>query len=232
MSFNFKQFSIQDNNSAMKVGVDAVLLGAWADAGDCRKVLDLGAGTGIVSLMLAQRFPEVEVDAIEINNSAVIDLRFNFDNSPWGDRLNAINEDYLKYNFSKKYDLIISNPPYFTPSESSISNNRKMARIAYILTPEKIFIRAKTLLENAGKLILIYPFELRENLLKVALLNEYYIYSELVIKDTEKAIPKRTIMCFSSSNSIEPKFNYLNLKSENGDGYSDEFKDLTKDFYL
>ena len=216
----------------MKVGVDAVLLGAWANASNCSNVLDLGAGTGIISLMLAQKYSEIQIDAIEINKSAFQDLEINFNNSKWNNRLKAINKDYLNYDFDKKYKLIISNPPYFTPSESSISNNRKIARIADTLTPSKIFSKSNTLLIDGGKFIIIYPFELRQIVIKAAFLNGLYLLSELIISDTKISKPKRTILSFSNEFCINPKLYYINLKSTDKDIYSKEFEELTKDFYL
>ena len=216
----------------MKVGVDAVILGAWANASNCSNVLDLGAGTGIISLMLAQKNPETQIDAIEINKSAFQDLEINFNNSKWNNRLKAINEDYLNHDFDKKYNLIISNPPYFTPSESSISNNRKIARIADTLTPYKIFGKGSSILTDEGRFIIIYPFELRQIVIKAAFLNGLYLLSELIISDTKISKPKRTILSFSNKKCINPKQHYINLKSVDKDIYSKEFEELTKDYYL
>ena len=99
----------------MKVGVDAVILGAWANANNSKKILDIGAGTGLLSLMLAQRNSVSQIDCIELNNDAFSDLQHNIKESNWSDRLNAINADFLEYNFNSKYDFIISNPPFLNP---------------------------------------------------------------------------------------------------------------------
>ncbi|MCK5846926.1 MAG: methyltransferase [Bacteroidales bacterium] len=231
MPFDFKQFSIQDKNSAMKVGIDSVLLGAWADIAGSKKILDLGAGTGVLSIMLAQRFNNIEIDAIEIDSSANIDLRNNVNNCPWKESINPILDDFLNFDFSSRYNLIISNPPYYIASESNIERSRKTARIANILTPDKLCNRAFEIIEDEGKLIVIYPFMLREDFIKAAFKSGFFLYSELIISDTINAKAKRSILCFSKEIVVSPKLETFILKIKEG-GYSQQFKDLTKEFYL
>ncbi|MCD4665845.1 MAG: methyltransferase [Bacteroidales bacterium] len=118
--FHFKQFNISDENSAMKVGTDAVLLGAWTDISETNNILDVGTGSGIVATILAQR-SEANIDAIDIDKGSIDDAENNFDNCPWKNRLTAIHsslQEYVKFT-SKKYDLIVSNPPFFSNSLKS-----------------------------------------------------------------------------------------------------------------
>ena len=231
MSFNFKQFSIQDSNSAMKVGVDAVLLGAWADAVDCRKVLDLGAGTGIVSLMLAQRNATAQIDCLELNNDAFIDLQHNIKESNWSNRLNAINADFLEYDFPSQYDFIISNPPFFKPSDSKINSNRKTARIADSLSPDILSSKVSDIISDAGRFVIIYPFERRLFFIKAAFANGLYMYKQLIIYDTKSNPPVRCILCFTKETVMSVSHESIIMKKENGN-YTEEFKKLTKEFYI
>ncbi|RLD41730.1 MAG: tRNA (adenosine(37)-N6)-methyltransferase TrmM, partial [Bacteroidetes bacterium] len=111
MSFTFKQFSINDRNTPMKVGIDAVLLGSWIDVPDKIKILDVGSGSGIIALMLAQRFPKSIITALEINGYSYSDLQENVIHSPWKDRINTLNIDFNNWSCEKGFDLIVSNPP-------------------------------------------------------------------------------------------------------------------------
>ena len=215
----------------MKIGVDAVILGSWANVSDAKKVLDLGAGSGVISLMLAQRFFNIKIDAIEINDNAVKDLQLNFDNSEWSNRLNIIHEDFLKYNFENNYDLIISNPPFFKSTKSEINKGREQARIATTLSPDVLCDKAYKILSSKGKLIVVFPYSQRKEFVISALVQGFYLYSELSVLDTENTVPKRSILCFSKAKPSIVQSNILILKKSDG-SYTDSFSELTKDFYL
>ena len=111
--FQFKRFSIKQDHCAMKVGTDGVLLGAWCDVTDARHILDVGAGSGLVALMVAQRNYRAIIEAVEIDRDSASDADYNFKHSPWSNRLNLKNIDFLDYRPSIKFDLIVSNPPFF-----------------------------------------------------------------------------------------------------------------------
>ncbi len=231
MPFKFKQFSITDDNSAMKVGFDAVILGSYADAGKVNSVLDLGAGTGIISLMLAQRFPEINIDALEIDKQAFIDLQTNISNSPWYNRISEINDDFINKSFDKSYDCIISNPPFYIPSKSNTSEKRRLARYADELNPNTFCNKAFNILNSSGELIIIYPYELRIQFIRAAFTNDFWLCSQLFISDTDINNPKRVILKFSKIKPVIPLLEKLIIKKKSG-GYTSKFEALTKDFYL
>jgi tRNA1Val (adenine37-N6)-methyltransferase len=233
MSFKFKHFFVDDTNTPMKVGIDAVLLGAWADASNCRKILDVGAGSGIVSLMLAQRFPNVEIiSSVEVNPNAYKDCLTNFKNSIWRNKLNALLGDFTKIDLSDKFDLIISNPPFFDSGTSNVNVGRELSRKNEFL-PMNIFLAKSTnVLNDKGEIYVIYPYNQRESLIKQAMLTGLYIIKELKIRDNDKVDFKRIILAFGKNKpSGEVYSQILSIKSTNG-SYTDNFKKLTSDFYL
>ncbi len=231
MSFRFKQFSITDDNSAMKVGFDAVILGSYADIHSAKNILDLGAGTGIISLMLAQRFPNISIDALEIDKQAYIDLQTNINNSPWSDIVTALNADFINNKFEKHYDCIVSNPPFYIPSKSNNSESRKLARYADALNPNTLCNKAFSTLNSSGELIIIYPFELRIKFIRAAFENGFWLCNQLVISDTDINNPKRVILKFSKAKPQLPTMDDIIIKKVEG-GYTSKFYELTKDFYL
>jgi len=215
----------------MKVGVDAVMLGAWADANNAKKTLDIGAGTGLLSLMLAQCNANTQVDCIELNNDAFVDLQYNIKESNWSNRLNAINADFLEYDFNSKYDFIISNPPFFKASDSKISNSRKTARIADSLNPFVLSNKVSDIISDNGKFVIIYPFERRLFFIKAAFANGLYLYKQLIISDTKSNPPVRCILCFTKETVMAVSQESIIMKKDNGD-YTEEFKELTGGFYI
>ncbi len=117
--FSFKQFTVYHDRCAMKVGTDGVLLGAWTDLSASRHILDIGTGTGLIALMMAQRSPEAQITAIDLDAEAVSQARDNIQHSPWKDRIEALLQDVCTYSIDKKFDTIVSNPPYLTAEEMS-----------------------------------------------------------------------------------------------------------------
>lgn len=232
MSFKFKQFNIIDDNTAMKVGVDAVILGSAAKINNnATRVLDLGAGTGIISLMLTQRYGKLKVDALEIDKSAYKDLLFNIKSTKWDGRISALNANFLKHNFEKGYHCIISNPPFYTPSKTNNSEGRKLARYADELNPDTLCNKAFKSLTKSGELIIIYPYEFRVQFIKAAFINGFWLCEQFFISDTDSNKPKRVILKFSKEKPIILLSENLIIKKKDGT-YTDEFKELTKDFYL
>ena len=231
MPFDFKQFSITDNNSAMKVGIDAVILGSYANLSTANDILDLGSGTGIISLMIAQRFLDINIDALEIDKQAFIDLQTNINNSPWKNRVNAINADFINNKIEKYYDCIISNPPFYIPSKSNNSESRKLARYADELNPNTLCNKAFNILNSSGELIIIYPFEQRIKFIKAAFENGFWLCNQLFISDTDINKPKRVVLKFSKAKPIIPLMENIIIKKIEGD-YTSEFYELTKEFYL
>ncbi len=177
MSFKLKNFSIVQEHSPMKVGTDGILLPAWISKiksntkTEALRILDIGTGTAIISLMLAEAFPRAEVIALEINEDALLDARANIDNSPYAKRIKLLNQDFLTYKTDKLFDLIVSNPPYFSSNGATSPNGgRALARQedSEGLTLYKLMERAKEMLSDRGEasLFLITPFD-RENDLRL-----------------------------------------------------------------
>ena len=168
--FQFKQFTVWHDKCAMKVGTDGVLLGAWCCVENITRILDVGCGTGLISLMLAQRC-QAEIDAVDIDEAACIQARENADRSPFGDRLQIFHRPFANFvNESagiRQYDCIVSNPPYFIDSLKCPDKQRNQARHTDTLTLEELIEGSKQLLAPQGKLYLILPFDQREILLPI-----------------------------------------------------------------
>ncbi len=231
MSFQFKRFFIEDRNTSMKVGIDAVLLGAWADIGNGNQIVDIGSGNGIVSLMLAQRFPETNIHAVEINNAAFKDCIFNIDKSPFKERIEAINCDIRKYNSEIFFDIAISNPPFFSLNSAAHDNGRQEARQTKSLSYKDLCVSAKQLLKPNAALIVVFPFEQRQRFIKEAFVNGFYLKKELVISDKKRSKPQRSLLHFVNYPILEVERSSLYLKDTTNTP-SKFMTELTKDFYL
>ncbi len=147
-NFQFKEFTIQQEKTAMKVGTDSILLGSWVALDTENSILDIGTGTGLLALMLAQRSDALTIDAVEINEEAYIEAVTNFENSPWGDRLFCYHASIQEFatEIDEKYDLIVANPPYFDPSK--IISSRSIARQTHTLTHMVLLKNTKKLLSK------------------------------------------------------------------------------------
>ena len=153
--FDFKQFSICQDQCAMKVGTDGVLLGAWADGG--RRILDIGTGTGIIALMMAQRFPDAAIDAIEIDHDACRQAAGNIAATPFADRIRIHECPIQHFQPTMRYDVIVSNPPYFINSMKNPDKKRATARHTDTLSPRDLFMAAEKMLDENGIFSIIIP---------------------------------------------------------------------------
>ena len=163
--FRFKQFSVANRLAAMKVGTDGVLLGAWCGVEGCRTVLDVGTGSGLIALMIAQRCPEAHVTGLDIVPEAVAEAAENAAASPWGDRITVMEADFNRAVADRllpHYDLIVSNPPYFTTAIKSPEVARAVARHGAGLGDADILRNASALLNPGGRVALVSPAD-REN---------------------------------------------------------------------
>ena len=178
--FRFKQFSVRNDKSAMKVGTDGVLLGAWADVKAANSVLDIGTGTGLVALMMAQRC-NANIDAIEIDADAFAEATLNFNESPWAERMKVIHDDFIT--FSKdcdlRYDVIVSNPPYFIDSLVCQEEKRKNARHTSSLSYENLIECAVKLLNDNGFICLITPSDVENHLDNIIMMNNCYDLTDM-----------------------------------------------------
>lgn len=233
--FKFKQFTIEQDRCAMKIGTDGVLLGAWASLEhQPESILDIGTGTGIVALMLAQRSYAYLIDALEIDEDAYEQAVGNFENSDWGDRLfcyhAAFDEFVEEMQEEEKYDLIISNPPFYSEDYSSKDAQRDQARFAEALPFRELLEGASKLLSPKGRFSLIVPQKEEANLLKIA--KGFHLFPSRItrVKGNPEVPPKRSLLEFAfTKEEITP----TTLIIENGrHDYTDAYINLTKDFYL
>ncbi|MEG1585272.1 MAG: methyltransferase [Bacteroidales bacterium] len=235
--FRFKQFTVYQEKCAMKVGTDGVLLGAWCSIEGKKRVLDIGTGTGLISLMIAQRNEEVIIDALEIDDDAAIQAADNFGRSPWADRLTAIRSDFMEYMPSQaiKYDLIVSNPPYFENSLKADCGKRTQARHTDTLSFEDLLLHASRLLSPEGVLSLVYPIDIDEKVQRQALLNGLICNRQTFVKGNPTANPKRVLSEFiwnpNDQNVDNPCRSELVVELDRH-LYSDAYIALTRDFYL
>tara|TARA_R110000850_G_scaffold277120_1_gene423032 strand:+ start:11851 stop:12567 length:717 start_codon:yes stop_codon:yes gene_type:complete len=236
MSFSFKQFIVEQDRCAMKVGTDGVLLGSWVSLEkNPQTVLDIGAGTGLIALMLAQRSDAPQIDAIEIDEDAYEQCVENFENSTWADRLfcfHASLDEFAEEPEDEKYDLIVSNPPYFVPNEREVDlpENRKKARFNDSLPFEDLVAYASQLLTDAGEFAVIIPFPEEEKFIRTT--QNYNLFPKYItrVRGTKNATIKRSLLQFSFTEKIvEEKELILEISRHQ---YTEEFKEMVKEFYL
>jgi len=231
-NFQFKQFSITDENSAMKVGTDAVLLGTWTDLSNSKKILDVGTGSGVIALMLAQR-SEARITAIDIHSESIRDASENIRNSPWHNRLSVLHTSLQNYVKTSKtqFDLIISNPPFFSNSLKSESENNKLSKHDKELTHEELLSGASKLLDSKGRFCVILPASEAENFKVLALIENLYCSKELEIIPKNNKKPNRLILEFTFIRPKKKSKTDLCIRNSD-DSYTEQYIDLTKEFYL
>ena len=230
--FQFKQFKIIQEKSAMKVGTDGALLGAWANISGIKNVLDVGAGTGLISLMIAQRC-NAKVMGIEIEENAAKEADDNSQNSPWKNRVTIKNISFQEFaNSSKeKFDLIISNPPFFTNSFKNEIENLAIARHNDLLPFSELIKESAKLLSNNGRLAIILPVIPAKSFIELAKNEDLYLTRLTKVKPKATKKPNRFLMEFTKKQTIL-KTDYLTIYNETGTDYTDSYKQLTCDFYL
>ncbi|OFX23535.1 MAG: tRNA (adenosine(37)-N6)-methyltransferase TrmM [Bacteroidetes bacterium GWA2_31_9b] len=230
--FKFKQFTIHQDKCAMKVGTDGVLLGAWVKCDEAATVLDIGTGTGLIALMIAQRSNAL-IDAIEIDADACVQAKENIDKSPWKNRINIINQPFQDYanDTDKKYDLIVSNPPYFQNSLNAPDEQRSKARHNKELELIEIISGASKLLSDNGTLSIILPYIEGVLFIANAAENGLYCVRQTNVLPKPKAATKRLLLEFQKTKKTVINQDLV-IESGNRHEYSDSYKDLTRDFYL
>lgn len=230
--FKFKQFTINQEQCAMKVGTDGVLLGAYARVKTVNTILDIGTGTGLIALMLAQR-SKSEITAIEIEENASKQAIENIQNSIFKDRISVKNislQNFVK-NTDNKFDLIVSNPPYFQNSLTSENNSRTLARHTTELNYQELISNSNKLLAEKGEICIIVPKNEEQNIINIGLENNLFISKKLNIKPTPTKLAKRIIITLSKTKK-EIITNELVIEYGGRHIYSTEYIELTKEFYL
>lgn len=235
--FTFKQFEIIQRESAMKVGTDGVLLGSWTETSQQElHVLDIGSGTGLLALMMAQRCPLAQIDAVEIEPGAAAESNFNFAKSPWKDRLKIQEMSFQEFAVYKsmsglQYDLIISNPPYFLDSPTSETKARTAARHAALLPYDDLIGGVVALLEpKGGRFAAIFPYQEAGIFIAKAALSGLYCHRKLVIYPLSNRPAKRIAAEFSLTRQPITEESIVIVENQI-DGYSQKYKTLTQDFY-
>ena len=227
--FRFKQFSVEQDDVAMKVGTDGVLLGAWAECEGARHILDIGTGTGVIALQMAQRNPMAQVQAVEIDETAAKRARANFDNSPWAERLQVAQTAVQEFSPAEKYDLIISNPPYFVDSLLPPDAKRSTARHTHDLTFEELDRTVCRLLAENGKFALILPVTEFEKYLS---LTQLHLVRRCDVHPIEGGAVKRVMGEFAKHKPTATKHENIAIERGQRGDYTNEYRALTKDFYL
>lgn len=230
--FHFKQFTIWQDQCAMKVGTDGVLLGAWANITNTKRILDVGTGTGLIAIMLAQR-SSAHIDAIEIDKPAYMQASKNISDCPWHERIQVLQTSFQAYFKTKrqKYDLIVSNPPYFNNSLAAPDERRTIARHDYNFPFTEFIHGCMNHLNTNGKLSLIIPFPDMEEKISVSEKNGFFCSKKTLVYPTFSKPPIRCLLELSKSNSIIQE-NHLVIEHMGRHKYTPEYKTLTKDFYL
>lgn len=231
--FSFKKFEIYQSRCAMKVGTDSVLLGAWAHIPAQGRVLDIGAGTGILSLMAAQRSECAMITAIEIDSDAAQQCVENVERSEWSDRVQVICGDFTDCNFplDVRFDAILSNPPFFEQSLLSPDAARTVARHTTTLTYDTIFDRTRALITPDGTLSMVVPADLYMRIDETAMTYGWGASRRTLIHTTARK-PAKRVLCEWRRNHYAPCVEH-HLTIHDADGsYNKEYVDLTADFYL
>lgn len=230
--FQFKKFKVYQDKCAMKVGTDGVLLGAWCDVSQACRVLDVGTGTGLLALMIAQRAPAAIIDAVEIDAEAALQASENIGSCQWRDRITVYEVDFNEYVPDKEsgYDLIVSNPPFFENSLLSPDSSRTVARHAASFGLEDFFARVSLLLADNGICSVVYPADGLQRMQEIAKINSLYLTRLTFVRGREGSEIKRVLtewrktpQSYIPEELIIEKARHL---------YTDDYIALTRDFYL
>jgi tRNA1Val (adenine37-N6)-methyltransferase len=228
--FKFKKFTIHQENSALKVGTDAMVFGALIDTKNHEYCLDIGTGTGVLSLMVAQKNENLRITAIEIDRNACKDALLNFNNSVFTNSFHLINNDFFVHEFNQKYDLIISNPPFFNDSFPSPNQLRRVARNSNQEFANCFFSKNASIITELGKLWLILPSDQVEFWTRIAMIYGFkLIFSRSIFAKPEKLI--RNVCVYTIGNSI-PDWNedVFCIRTING-LYTDQYIKMTSEFH-
>ncbi|MDA3905675.1 MAG: methyltransferase [Bacteroidales bacterium] len=231
--FQFKQFIVHHTYSTMKVGTDAVLLGTLSDIPEKGKILEVGTGTGVISLILAQR-SKAQITAIDIHQASVWEARANFKESPWTERLKALMISYQLYAAQGnpiRYDLIISNPPFFENDLKSTDINRNIARHNDHLSYRDFLLASRYFISEIGQLCLILPLTEAQIFIEEAKNSGFYLQKKIEIKPKPEKEANRLILSFGKQILNEIQKNSITIRN-NDNTYSETYKKLTEDFYV
>ncbi|PZP51486.1 MAG: methyltransferase [Pseudopedobacter saltans] len=229
--FQFKQFTIHQDKTAMKVCTDACLFGAYLSKNiPAKRVLDIGAGTGLLDLMYVQNNVSSHITAIEIEENAYLQAKDNIEKSEWKDTITVQNVALQAFEPDTKFELIFSNPPFFDNDLKSIKAARNMAMHSTQLSLKEIFSFSEKYLENEGKLALLLPFHRTKEAEKIALEHSFFLFDKVLVKQTIQHDFFRSILIFSNTKN-ETKESEITIRNKDNQ-YANSFAELLKDFYL
>lgn len=232
-SFRFKQFSISQDKCAMKVGTDGVLLGAWAEGGN--NILDIGCGTGIIAMMMAQRYPNSKIKAIDISLNSVLQTKENVQKSVFKMQIEVEHKSIQEYcestNNHNSFDSIVSNPPFFSNSLKNNSAEKTLARHCDSLSYSELFKCVELLLTNKGTFSCIIPKDCLNTFLSESYIYGMFLHKQINIKTKENKLPKRVLLSFSKTRKYDLEIEDVVLNNNNNER-SSWYINLTKDFYL
>lgn len=229
--FQFKQFSIDDTHCAMKIGTDGVILGAWAfDRFSPTRILDVGSGSGLLSLMMAQRFTKAQISGIEIDTDAYLDALFNVSNSKWSGHIEILNGDFLSYNLSGTFDAIITNPPFYNENVHPDDTKRDIARHDTNMSIDTLISKSSVLLTEGGHFAVIAPDCRTQEI--IYLLTLYHLDPQRVtiVKHNPSTPPKRVMIEAVKGLSQHYETSTLFVREKNY--YTDDYRQLTDSFYF
>ena len=228
--FRFKRFAVTHERSAMKVGVDGVLVGAWSDAGSAKSILDAGAGCGLIALMMAQRFPDARILAVETEPEAAAEAAENFSESPWSDRLEILCDDIDNLLGVGKFDYIVSNPPFFDAGVDADESARMAARHVKGLSPLWLAENAPRLLNEGGGVSMIFPTEMLAAVVSTAAAAGFSPSRLTHVRGHAVARRKRALLELRKSPQLTATRDLI-LETQPGEP-TEDYHRLCRDFYL
>lgn len=231
-SFHFKQFSMHHHRSTMKIGTDAVLLAVWISISNKESVLDIGTGSGIIPLILAQRGAK-KIDAVEIDHDSAEEAQENFAASDWNNQLKVYNIDIKQFakESTEKYDLVISNPPFFTSSFKTNEAKRNLARHTDTLNFEELICCAKQLMKNDGRFAVVLPLPESIRFLKIAEKEGFFIQKTMEIFPVEGKEANRVNIELSLQKPENQSIFKFTIRNANS-SFTEQYNDFLKDFYI
>ncbi|MGM9869798.1 MAG: tRNA1(Val) (adenine(37)-N6)-methyltransferase [Sodaliphilus sp.] len=228
--FRFKQFSLLNDKTAMKVGTDGVLLGCWCDVCGAERVLDVGTGCGLIAIMVAQRNPHALIKGIDIDEGAVEEARYNAEQSPWANRISIQLTDFNEFHSDEKFDLVVSNPPYFKNALHAPEPARNQARHMTGLSIEQLIMKSAELLSEYGRLCLVTPTELESEIMALCGERRLFITKKTKVFTKINSCAKRVLWQICRQQEA-PESADLYVYQADGK-FTEEYIALCKEFYL
>ena len=229
--FRFKQFTIEDDRCAHRVGTDGVLLGAWARVEDAKRIMDIGTGSGLVALMAAQRSPLAKVLGIDVDTESVRQARENVSKSPFADRVEILEVDVRGFRSDELYDCILCNPPFFTEDTLSPDASRARARHAELLRFSELTEAVARLLSQDGWFHVILPVNAENEFVNQCFMLGLKLVRRCYVRTVQRKVPKRVLLSFAQEGPISTGYEELLLQNPDG-SRSVAYADLTRNFYL